>query len=250
MLRGRVPSEDDKRTFRRSLGLLHAEGLLHRIPFCDLDQERGGRTYVYGLSARGCQWAFESGENGHNAKTFDEHSQRTLDHELEISSFHFALSSFCKTSGLILYWRQRDLKCTVNPDALFAITDQTKPEGNDTLYYFLEIERAKIGNFKDGESSIVRKLAKYHAYYNSDACESEWSSFRQFRVVVVQPSDGRRQTLLKDLEEKLPYRLFWLTTRPLFEQNIAGPIFLTPRDRGGRAYSFQNAFPEVASIAS
>lgn len=42
-----------------------------------------------------------------SAKTFDEHSQRTLDHELEIAFFHIALKAFCnpymRTSDHIIY---------------------------------------------------------------------------------------------------------------------------------------------------
>src|SRR6202040_1778067 len=58
-------------------------------------------------------------------------------------------------------------------------------EWKDTLYYFLEIERAKIGHYQNGEPSIMRKLAKYRDYYGSDACEREWGTFRQYRVIVV-----------------------------------------------------------------
>jgi hypothetical protein len=58
----------------------------------------------------------------------------------------------------------------INPDAYFAITDTSKPEGKDTPHYFLEIEQAKLGGGKNGEPQIIRKLAKYCAYYNSDGC--------------------------------------------------------------------------------
>jgi hypothetical protein len=43
-------------------------------------------------------------------KTFDDHSARTLDHELEISHFHMALKRFCEKHDLKLYWQQADLK--------------------------------------------------------------------------------------------------------------------------------------------
>jgi hypothetical protein len=73
-------------------------------------------------------------------------------------------------NGLKLYWQQSDLKHTVSPDAMFALTDPAKPEGKNTLYYFFEIERAKIGHYIKGEPSIIRKLAKYHEYYRTDLC--------------------------------------------------------------------------------
>ncbi|HMH13486.1 MAG TPA: hypothetical protein VK578_10295 [Edaphobacter sp.] len=108
------------------------------------------------------------------AKTFDEHSQRTLDHELEISFFHIALKIFCEKNKLKLYWQKSDLKCTVSPDAMFGITDPAKPDGKNTLYYFLEMERAKIGHYRDGEPSIMRKLGKYYAYYGT-AIQENWN---------------------------------------------------------------------------
>ena len=96
-------------------------------------------TYVWGLTDKGVEcckalWPL--------CKTFDDHSQRTLGHELEISYFRIALNKFALKNGLKLYWQQSDLKHTVSPDAMFALTDPSKPEGKNTLYYFLEIERA------------------------------------------------------------------------------------------------------------
>jgi hypothetical protein len=176
-----------------------------------------------------------------NAKTFDEHSQRTLDHELEISFFHISLKRFCAKNKLKLYWQQSDLKCTVSPDAMFGITDPAKPEGKNTLYYFLEMERAKIGHYRDGEPSIMRKLGKYYAYYGTDACEKEWSDFRQFRVIVVQRTHERRENLLKQLNKELNHRMFWLTTEPEYKYGIGGDIFNTPRDWEKVGYGFSNA---------
>src|ERR1700728_2213348 len=188
LLRHRTPNENDKRSVRYTLGLLYRAGLLNRLPYLELDRESGGVTYVYGLSDKGvqfCKYLWPT------CKTFDEHSQRTLDHELEISSFHMALKTFAATHKLGLYWQQADLKCTVNPDAMFALTDPAKPEDKSTFYYFLEIERAKIGHYVNGEPSIIRKLGKYHEYYGSDACQKEWEMFQQFRVIVVQRTDER-----------------------------------------------------------
>jgi Replication-relaxation len=235
--RNRIPTEHDKRTIRRTLSLLYQEGLAYRLPYFDLDEENGARTFVYGLSAKGHAFALDNDWASHSCKPFDEHSQRTLDHELEISSFHAALKTFCIQSGLGLYWQQKDLKRTVTPDALFAITDPRQPEDRDTLYYFLEIERAKIGNMRNGEPSILRKLRKYYEYYGSAACERDWEDFRQFRVIVIQRSEARRQYLLRTLEGSFAHRMFWLTTESAYHRDIGSPIFLTPPDYKARVRS-------------
>lgn len=240
--RKHLPTEDDKRTIRRTLALLYKERLLLRLPYLDLDQESGGRTYVYGLSKKGCAWVSENFPSVDIHKPFDEHSVRTLDHELAISAFHRAIKIFCDQSGLYLYWQQKNLKRTISPDALFAITDPKQPEGKDTLYYFLEIERAKIGNLKNGEPSILRKLGRYYEYYDTKKCEEEWQYFRQFRVIVVQQSDARRRHLLQKLRESYNHPMFWLTSESAYTQNVGGPIFLAPRDYEGAVYSFTACF--------
>jgi hypothetical protein len=236
LIRGRAPNESDKRSIRHTLALLHKAGLANRLPYLDLDRASGGVTYVYGLSDKGVRFV-ESIWTG--AKTFDDHSQRTLDHELEISFFHIALKRFCVKNKLKLYWQQSDLKCTVSPDAMFAITDPQKPEGKNTLYFFLEMERAKIGHFVNGEPSIMRKLGRYYEYYGTDKCEKEWLDFRQFRVIVVLRTRDRVENLLGALEKDLKHRMFWLMSE---EEDISNYVFRTPRDYKERAYGFLDNF--------
>ena len=235
LVRNRTPNESDKRSVRYTLELLYKEGLVNRLPYIELDRDRGVATFVYGLSDKGVSFVRSIWPH---AKTFDEHSQRTLDHELEISHFHFALRRLCTTRKLKLFWQQSDLKHTISPDAMFAITNPEKPEGKNTLYYFLELERAKIGHYVNGEPSIMKKLGKYHAYYGTDACQKEWTDFRQFRVIVTQRNDERRENLLKQLNKEFNHRMFWLTTEEAYKRDIGGRVFLTPKDFGAAAYGF------------
>ena len=215
---------------RRTLNLLRKESLVNRLPYLEPDKERGGITFVSGLSDKGVKTVEFDYLASLSAKTFDEHSQRTLDHELEIAFFHIALKAFCKRNVFNLYWQQKDLKCAVNPDAYFAITDPSRPEGKNTLHYFLEIERAKFGHYRNGEPQIMKKLGSYYDYFNTDKCEREWAHFRQFRVIIVQPSEHRREFLLSKLAEKYNHRMFWLTTEELYRKNIYGTIFANPKD--------------------
>ena len=228
-------TEANRASMRRTLSLLLAEGYVHRLPYTELERTVGASTFVYGLTDKGCGLTTEI--TGPTGKPFDDHSQRTLDHELEISFFHVALNRLCeKHENLRLYWQQKALKCTINPDAYFAITDTLKPEGKDTFHYFLEIERAKLGSWKNGEPHIIRKLAKYYAYYNSDDCEKEWEHFRQFRVILVQRTEEKREFLLSKLRE-YQHRMFWLATENLYKSDLAGKIFKTPKDFREATYS-------------
>lgn len=213
LLRRRSPTKNDVRTINRTLLLLDRAGLIHRIKYLDLTND--GVGYACGLSDMGVRYSMEG-------KTFDEHSERTLDHELEISYFHIALQEFCYQQGLELFWRQADLKHGVNPDAYFSLTDPKK-EGKNTFHFFLEVERAKIGNYKNGEPSIIRKFKAYYEYYNSPECEKHWG-FKTYRVVVTLRNDERRVNLLKSMQDDLKHRMFWIGT----EANLTAD-FHTPK---------------------
>jgi hypothetical protein len=73
-------------------------------------------------------------------------------------------------------------------------------------------------------------------------CGKEWEHFRQFRVIVVQRNDHRRQHLLRALEASFAHRMFWLTIEALYKQNMGEGIFLTPRDHETTVHSFHSAF--------
>ena len=235
LVRERPATESDERSVRRTLSVLWRDGFLFRVPHLDPDRERGGAGYVYGLSDKGVHYAFREGYATRATKTLDEHSIRTLDHELAITSFHIALHRLCGRLGLRYAWRQTHLKHTVHPDALFWVAD---PEDPGKAYcYFLEIERAKLGNYKNGEPQILRKLQAYYEYFNSTDCEKEWG-FRRYRVIIVQRTDARRAGLLTSLQRNCNHRMFWLTTEAAIREDLAGPIFLTPKDVALVRFSF------------
>jgi hypothetical protein len=234
-LRGRVATASDARSARRTLSILHRDGFLCRLPHLDVDRNRGGIGYVYGLSAKGVKHAFRNGYATATTKTLDEHSVRTLDHELELTSFHIALDRLCRELNLRHSWRQTNLNHTVHPDALFYVVDPRSP--GKAFCYFLEIERAKLGQYRDGEPQILRKLKKYYQYFNSTDCEREWG-FRQFRVIVVQRTEARREGLVQVLRESCSHRMFWLTTEPAYRNDIGANIFMTPRDDDQLRFSF------------
>lgn len=235
LLRNRSITDSDARSVRRTLSILHSDGFLYRAPHFNAGNERGGAGYVYGLSAKGVDHALRNGYSTAATKTLDEHSIRTLDHELELTGFHIALRGLCSAKSLRYLWRQKDLKHTVHPDALFYVADPAA--SGKAFCYFLEIERAKLGNYRNGEPQILRKLRKYYWYFNSTVCEKEWG-FRQYRVIVVQQSEARQGGLLRALQANCSHRMFCLTTEAAYRENIGGAIFKTPKDDAPVALSF------------
>lgn len=228
MLSDGEPTPADRLRARLTLLKLFNDGWANRLPYFELGREKGGIGYVYGLSDKAVA------EFG--GKTFDEHSRRTLDHELEISFFHIATRKFAETQGFEPYWQQSDLKRGIHPDALLKLT---KEQGETR--FFLEIEKSKNSKYIDGEPNIIRKLARYAEYYDTDECLNDWG-FNKFRVIVVQTNDTRRQNLLKVLRDKLNHRMFWLTTEELYKSDISGPVFETPKDDSHNTYSLLSLY--------
>jgi len=218
-------TESARRSARRTLLLLYQQGLVARLPYLDLDNAAGGFTYVYGLSEPGVRHAAAHGHAGGTAKPFGEHSARTLDHELAITAFHRSLAKFAAANTLDLYWLQKDLKRTVHPDAVFALTDPSAPDDRNTRYYFLEIERAKAGGYRDGEPQIVRKLRAYARHWGTRACEKDWGDFREFTVIVVMRTEARRRNLNAAMGADVPPAIVVLTTEPACRSGIDAALF-------------------------
>lgn len=96
--------------------------------------------------------------------------------------------------------------------------------GETRFIIFSEIGRAKIGNYRNGEPSIIRKLTKYRDYYDTDDCEREWN-FIKFRVITVVRNANKPFNLSEWLSENLSHHMFWVTTEPLFKEGIGDRIF-------------------------
>ncbi len=243
LLRCREPSESDLRAVRTTLQLLgdweyrrkdqmlKGTGLVTRLSFYDLTTE--ARSYVYGLSQKGVRLDWQD----LIVKTLDEHSARTLDHELELSWFLMAVVDLCKKNGWQYYFQRADLKTkTIHPDIYLSIS-----KGDDKWHhFFVERERSKLSSYEDGEPSILRKkIPAYYKLFDTAECEKEWD-FRQFRVIVIQSSDKRSRNLCAALREKFNHRMFWLTTEEKCRADIGGEIFATPKDFEKVGYSFTN----------
>jgi len=220
-------------SINRTLRLLEAESLIEWRQRTVHIRKTGSLPVIYGLTKKGVDLAAQEGLVTPTTKIFKPNSDTLLPHEYEISQFHLGLKTLCSAQGWKLYWQQYDLKCGVNPDACFAIS-----KNGAALWYFLEVEKTKPGNFRDGESKIMRNLGKYHAYYDTDRCHKEWANFRKFRVIVTLRNEERSENLLKELSGKYPHRMFWLTDEERYKRGMGDYIFRTPKDYKERTYGF------------
>jgi hypothetical protein len=221
----------EERGVRRLLMLLAQAGLVERSRHAVDDPTDPFLRYQH------CYRLTRAGQRviggGHAAV---EKSPASIDHELAITDFHIALAEWTPVTHRI-YWRQTDLKRSVNPDALFAVTDTTKPREQSTIYYFLEVEYSRQGHYRAGDSGLLAKLRRYAEYRRAEACRREWQHFGDFRVVVVLRTRERQENLLRVLAERLPTTAIWTTTAEDVARDITGPIFRAPPNSNDTAHS-------------
>jgi hypothetical protein len=226
-------SDDKRRNVQYVLSRLRERGFVGRLRFFDDLAETASITYAYFLTDKGAD-ALED-----PTAAFTKESQLIPRHEVEITQFHIYLKRWTDKQGFNLHWHQpkMDHKKDINPDAYFGIEDPKLPTGKNTLHYFLEMERSPLGNYRNGEPSIIRKLAKYYELYDSTDCERHWG-FRKFRVITVVRNADKQYNLCRRLSERYSHRMFWVTAESMFRDNIGGEVFKTPKDFSKSAYSF------------
>jgi len=169
--------------------LIGAE-LVYGIRYAPEEHLKGAIPIAYGLSDSGVDKAFREGFATDSTKTIKEHKPSRIEHEMMISRFHLELARLCEEEKWDVRWRQSNLQHGVYPDALFRVNGS---------YFFLEIERAKLGDYKDGEPQLLRKLKAYRDYHDTADCEKDFG-FRRFRVVTVMRTAARAANLVRRAE--------------------------------------------------
>ncbi len=238
-----------ERAVRSRLLLMFEAGYLLRTPIMpdeSVIRRAPAAEYSYRLSKHGVSVAT-------NGKFLGEKTPLSANHEQKITEFHTSLD---RTYPGKVFWLQKNLKRTVNPDAMFGLSK----DGTKGVFFFLEIERSKQAGYEDeaGHSNLTSKLEKYDKYRGSQKCKEEWEHFSDYRVILVLKDNDRKPgiralNLLKKLagEAKydkpgwgqtkkhppLPYRWIWITTDKQFQADPTGKVFRTPKDFEQTSYS-------------
>ena len=211
-----------QRATRRFLKLLFEAGYLHRELLVIREVSPLPHfQYSYRLSKHGAKEV-----HGHSSP---ERSPFSLAHDAEITAFHIALKALPGR----LWWKQHDLRKSVNPDAVFGLAPDSKTPAS---YFFLEIERSRQGHYRNGQSGLITKLRRYAAYRGSDACRREFIHFDDFHVIVVVKNTERQRNLLDQLAMALPSPFIWTTTDADYRRDMLGEIFLSPHDYRSSAH--------------
>ncbi len=208
-----------------ALHLIRRERLILRD---DVDDQLPHWEYIYWLTPRGLRCAEANGLDPEGrGKAGEERSRLTLNHDHEITTFHLTLRAALGESP---WWRQRELKQAfgagggrnaVNPDAVFFV---------GSFYYFLEIEKTKLGAYREGESSLLRKCRNYVAYADPGRrpYRTKWPDMEGFYVCFTVAGEARLANVIADLRDRSPYSLFLMTTEEAYRTDILGRIWRTP----------------------
>lgn len=209
--------------------------------------------YVYQLAARGIRKAKEYGFADGYLRHTREKSNLFLAHDMLITRFHMSLALATRGASLVLTgWEQRRAvlldsagngyaRLSVNPDALFGLTDREKPEGQNAAYFFLEIVRSRESEYEREQSNFMRKMEAYAAYHRQGKAAARFG-IANFRVITVTPTKQRALNLCAKLKEaSLASARFWFTDLASASERILDKIFFTPKDADeGTVYGFRD----------
>lgn len=234
--RGEGKRETWERAVRRALDLMERAGYItHGAVYEDNSASRQQviRRWIHYLTKKGAA-AIAAGK-----VPYYQRKPASLLHEEAITEFHMGLERALKSHPLLkLHWLQKDIRKDTNPDAIFGIENTTKPKAQSTYWFFLEIERCRPGNWKDGEDQKLRKLKRYAGYRRSGQLWVDWPFIGDFRVIFREETTERMMNLLKKLAGVLPHRFIWITSKDfLMEKGLLGNAFYAPSDFQERSNS-------------
>jgi len=131
-------------------------------------------------------------------------------------------------------------RLAVNPDALFGLKNEEKPEGQNTAYFFLEIVRSRESEYEREQSNFKRKMEGFLAYHR-EGRHTERYGIANFRVITVTLTKQRALNLCEKLRNAgLGTKRFWFTDlaaiSPEEPARILEKVFFTPKDFEEGAY--------------
>jgi len=236
-------------SLRRRLRQLTQRGYLDRLT---LPMERDAPVgsppdaFVYQLTPRGANKANELGYADEDYRATREKSNLLLPHDLLITRFHLTLELASRGAPLeLIAWEQRRSvlldsadngmgRSSVNPDALFGLKHADKPDGQNTMYFFLEMVRSRESEYERQQSYFMRKMEAFIAYHRQGKHTARYG-ISNFRVITVTPTKQRALNLCRKLAEAgLASARFWFTdiasVCPDEPMRILGNVFFTPKD--------------------
>ena len=93
----------------------------------------------------------------------------------------------------------REVTVPVRPDAFFALRDTARPEGKNTLYFFLEADRSTMSHER-----METKITGYVQYFQQGLHMRKHPGVKLFQVLTVTETASRARSLAADLQPAIP----------------------------------------------
>jgi hypothetical protein len=137
-----------------------------------------------------------------------------LRHFLLVVDVHTALIRGTRTGSVrLIKWKEgqtlwdrvtfrdegREATLPVRPDAFFALRDASRPEGKNTLYFFLEADRSTMSHDR-----MESKLKAYVHYFQQGLHARKHAGVKLFRVLTVTQTPQRAQSLAAAMKDVIP----------------------------------------------
>lgn len=137
-----------------------------------------------------------------------------LKHFLLVVDAHVKLILAARSSTVrIIQWREgpalwdrvtfldqgREVTAPVRPDGFFALRDTARPEGKNTLYFFLEADRSTMSH-----SRIEAKIRAYVNYFQQGLHGKKYPGVKLFQVLVLTQTAARAENLAAALRAVIP----------------------------------------------
>src|SRR5258708_14285325 len=213
-------------------------------------------AFVYHLAPRGILKAKKYGFADEDDCCVREKSNLFLLHDTLITRVHLTLELATRGTPLeLVAWEQRrsvlldwaghgNGRLSVNPDALFGLKNDAKPEGQNTTYFFLEVVRSRESDYREQQSYFMRKMRAFLAYYQQGKHTARYG-ISNFRVITVTPTKQRAVNLCHKLRNAgLASQRFWFTDLSVISPDdparFLERVFFTSKDFcEGAVYGFR-----------
>jgi hypothetical protein len=93
----------------------------------------------------------------------------------------------------------REVTLPVRPDAFLILRDLTRPEGKNTLYFFLEADRSTMSH-----NRMESKLKAYVQYFQQGLHTRKHAGVKLFQVLTVTETPQRAQSLAAAMKDVIP----------------------------------------------
>jgi hypothetical protein len=98
-----------------------------------------------------------------------------------------------------LFEKGSEVTAPVRPDGFFALHDASRPEGKNTLHFFLEADRSTMSHAR-----IEAKIRAYVNYFQQGLHREKYPGVKLFHVLILTQTAARAENLAASVSPVIP----------------------------------------------